>query len=104
MKITRDGKTYDLNINELSLAHDEMRRIIWRANMDDAISRAESDGNLRYGCMTRDEFLDECVTDMEALYGNEDWDERCDEVVFDNANSDNIWVDEVWDDEEDDNE
>ena len=103
MKITRDGKTYDLTINELNLAYEEMRRITWRECMDDAISRAECDGNRRYGClMTRDEFLDECVEDLADLYEIEDWDERCDEVLFDNAQSDGIWVDETWEDDEDD--
>lgn len=103
MKITRDGKTYELTMNELNLAYEEMRRITWRQCMDDAIDRAESDGNLRYGVlMTRDEFLDECVDDLAAQYEIEDWDERCDEVLINNAQCDGIWVDEPWEEDEED--
>ncbi len=81
MKITRDGKQIELTINELNLAYCEMRRITWRSCMDDAINRAESEGNLRYGTMSRDEFLEECAEEMESMYGIEDWDEQCDEVL-----------------------
>ena len=103
MKITRDGKTYELTINELNLAYEEMRRITWRQCMDDAIERAESDGNLRYGVlMTHDEFLDECVEDLATKYEVEDWDERCDEIIYDNAQISGIWVDESWEEDVDD--
>ena len=104
MKITRDGHQYELTINELNLAYNEMRRITWRQCMDEAISRAECDGNLRYGEMSRDDLIDECVDDMEGYYGCEDWDERCDEVLYDCANSHDIWVDDPWEDEEEDDE
>ena len=104
MKITRDGKQIELTINELDLAYCEMRRMTWRSCMDDAINRAESEGNLRYGTMSRDEFLEECTEEMESMYGIEDWDEQCDEVLFDCANSDGIWVDEPWEEDEEDEE
>jgi len=94
MKIVRDGKTYELTANEMSLAYEEARK----QNMRDGIiwSIERNSENLVFDpdeC-TMDEFIDECVDRMEEGYYSEDEDEKYDEVVFDMAESCGVWRDD----------
>jgi len=99
MKITRDGKVYELTANEMSLAYEEALRTIWRDSLNDAIERNSE--NLRFGEeFTVEEFVNECMEEMEDKWYADDWDERCDEVVFDIAQSYEVWADDP--NEEDD--
>ena len=93
MKITRDGKTYALTANELSLAYEEVRHQNWRVGIADAIERNCT--NLNFGLdYTMDEFIDECIDKIEEGYYNDDEDEWYDEIVFDIAESLDVWEDD----------
>lgn len=93
MKITRDGKTYALTANELSLAYEEVRHQNWRVGIADAIERNCT--NLNFGLdYTMDEFIDECIDKIEEGYYYDDEDEWYDEIVFDIAESLDVWEDD----------
>ena len=98
MIITRDGKTYQLTANELQLAYEEYLNSYCRGMIEDAIDRNAE--NLRFGAdFTMDEFIDECMADL----NNDDWiaeQERYDDVVFNTAESNDVWVDDPDEDEE----
>ena len=104
MTITRNGKKITLTANELEDAYHEHRKNEWIKSMGNAIGRAESDGSLRYGVISEEDFFAECVDEMEAMYGPDDWDAQCDEVLFSCANDAGIWVCEPWREDEDDEE
>jgi hypothetical protein len=93
MKITRDGKTYELTMNELSLAYNEVLHQNWRIGIADAIER--NCENLNFGLdYTMDEFIDECVDKIEEGYYDEDEEEKYDEILFDMAESLDVWEDD----------
>lgn len=93
MKITRDGKTYELTANELSLAYEEVRHQNWRIGIAEAIDR--NCANLTFGLdYTMDEFIDECIDKIEEGYYDDDEDEWYDEIVFDMAESLDVWEDD----------
>jgi len=99
MKITRDGKVYELTANELSLAYNEMLHENWRCNVADAIDRNES--HLAFGLdYTMDEFIQECVDKIEEGYYGDDDDEKYDEIVFDMAESMGVWQEDEEDDDD----
>lgn len=97
MKITRDGKVYELTANEMNLAYNEMLHEHWRTAIAYAIDRNEA--NLSFGLdYTRDEFIQECLDKIEEGYYCDDDDEKYDEIVLDVAE----WMDVLHYDEEED--
>ena len=101
MRITRDGKDYELTMNELNLAYNEMRRITWRQCIEDAIDRNMD--NLRFDDdFSRAELVEDCMDRMEDWFYDEDFDDRFDEILFDTAEWEGIWTDGDDDDEEED--
>lgn len=93
MKITRDGKTYELTANELSLAYEEVRHQNWRDGIEEAIDRNSE--NLTFGLdYTVDEFISECIDKIEEGYYDEDEEEKYDEILFDMAESLGVWEDD----------
>jgi hypothetical protein len=105
MKITREinGETVEIELtnNELNLAYEVMKRMIWKTNLEDAI--AKNSDNLRFTeFATREDFLAECMDEMEDRHYADDYEEECDEIVFDMAETDGIWIDDPeYDDDED---
>lgn len=96
MKITRDGKEYELTMNELNLAYNEMRRITWRQCVEDALDR--NIDNIRIGDdFSREEFVDECLEKMEDRFYDEDFDDRFDELVVETAEWNDVWMEDVDD-------
>jgi len=107
MKITREinGETVEIELtnNELNLAYEIMKKMIWATNMEDAI--AKNIDNLRFNdFVTRDDFFAECMDEMEDQYYADDWEEECDEIVLNMAETDGIWTDSFDDDEDEDEE
>ena len=99
MKITRDGKTYELTMNEMDMAYREVLFNNWRYGILDAIDRNSE--NIRFGEeYTQDEFVDECVERIEEGYYDEDEDEKYDEILFDMAESLGVWHDDNEEDDE----
>ena len=94
MKIVRDGKTYELTANELSLAYEEARKQNMRDGIIWAIERNSENLVFDPEEYTRDEFIDECVDRMEEGYYSEDEDAKYDEVVCDMAESCGVWRDD----------
>ena len=100
MQITRDGKTYTLTPSEVALAWEEHQLQMWRSGIEDAIERNAD--SLRFGeNFTMDEFIEECMSsfDLDGDFYAEQ--EKYDEVVFDTAESNDVWKDT---DEDDDDE
>ena len=104
MKITRDGKQYELTTDEIERAYNEMRSRIWRERMDEAIKRAESYDVMRYDSMSRNDLLNECTKIVEDRSWIQDWDVECDDVLFWYARKHNVWCDDISEDEEEDEE
>ena len=102
MKISRDGKIIELTAEERRLAYEEERAEIWRNEVEAAIDRSED--NLRFGSeMTREEFAGECIEEIgEELFGEALIEAKFDEIVFDTAESMDVWHDN--DDEYDEEE
>lgn len=103
MKITRDGKTYELTASEIAMAWEEHQRKIWRYGIEDAIDRNSE--NLRFGSeYTMEEFVDECMDEFDIdddLYSYADQ-KNYDKIVFSVAEINDVWVDDPG--EEDDND
>ena len=101
MKITRDGKTYELTATELQMAHNEVVRMNWRSCLDSVIEHNAE--NLRFNDdYTLDDFIKECMDHMEDKYYGDDYEDPFEDIVFDVAESNDIWVDDT--DEGDDDE
>ena len=100
MKISRDGKLIELTAEERRLAFEEERAEIWRNEIEAAIDRSED--NLRFGTeMTREEFAGECIEEIgEELFDDEAIEAKFDEIVFNAAESMDVWHDTDDDDEE----
>ena len=94
MKISRDGKTYELTASELSLAWEEHQRKLWRYGIEDAIDRNSE--NLRFGSdYTMEDIINECMGEFDIdddIYSYAD-EKNYDSIVFDVAESNDVWVD-----------
>ena len=103
MKITRNGKTYELTASEIAMAWEEHQRIIWRYGIEDAIDRNSE--NLRFGSeFTMEEFIDECMEEFDIdddLYSYSD-EKNYEEIVFDVAEINGVWVDDPGMEDDDD--
>ena len=98
MKITRDGKTYQLTGAELQMAYEEYLNNYRRGMIEDAIDRNSE--NLRFGTeYTMDEFIAECVDAMD----DDDWiaeEQRYDDIVAEVAQDCDVWFDGDEDEDE----
>lgn len=94
MTITRDGKIYALTASERAMAfEEELRERLWSG-----ISCAVDDNseNLLFSdSYTEDEFIDDCVDEAWERFERDRGDFMdYDDIVFDMAESNDIWRDE----------
>ena len=97
MKITReiDGKTVEIELtqNEKCLAYEEIRRETWMYCIQEQIEKNAD--NLRFTeDFDENDFIGECMDAMEEFYYADDYDEKAEEIVFDQAELNDIWVDD----------
>lgn len=97
MKITREINGLEVKIeltaNEMSLAYQESLRTIWRDTIKHSIEMNSE--NLRFTeDFDKEDFVSECMEEMEGRYYADDWDERVEEIVFDVAEVNDIWEDD----------
>ena len=91
----------ELTQNEMSLAYEEIRHSTWEFCIREQIENNSE--NLRFtDGYTMDEFIGECMDAMEDAYYADDYDEKAEEIVFDVAESNDIWHDGNEEDDEDD--
>ena len=83
----------ELTANEMSLAYQESLRSIWRDTIKHSIEM--NNENLRFSNhYTVENFIDDCMEEMEDRYYADDWEERVEEIVFDVAEVNDIWEDD----------
>ena len=90
-KLTRrDGSEIILEWSELNVIEEYIRQRAWRANLEDQIDE-ESD-SIDFSVLPRDEFVNQCIEEMQSLY------ECCDicepdyaDIVFGVAEYNDMW-------------
>ena len=97
MKITReiDGKTVEIELtqNEKCLAYEEIRRETWLYCIQEQIEKNAD--NLRFTeDFDENDFIGECMDAMEESYYADDYEEKAEEIVFDQAELNDVWVDD----------
>lgn len=102
MKITReiDGKTVEIELtqNEKCLAYEEIRRETWIACIRNQI--VWNADNLRFTeDFDEEDFVSECMDQVDEEYYADDYDSQAEEIVFSQAELNCIWVDEEDDDD-----
>lgn len=105
MKIKREinGETVEIELtrNEMSLAYEEIRRETWEFCIREQIDNDA--GNLRFtDDFDKDDFIGECMEEMENQYYTDDYDEKAESIVFNVAEMNDIWVDDPDEDGDDD--
>lgn len=102
MKITRQiyGKEIEIALteDEIKSAYEEHLNGVWLDSINAAIDR-NADSIRFVDGYSRDDLVSDCMDEIESKWYESDWDERCDEVVFSMAESNDLWHDG---DEEDD--
>ena len=102
MKISRDGKTYDLTASELAMAWEEHQRKIWRYGIEDAIERNAE--NIRWTDYTMEEFIEECLEQFtidDDLYSYAE-EKNYEDVVVNAAELNDMWIDDPDEEEDED--
>lgn len=102
MKITReiDGKTVEIELtqNEKCLAYEEIRRETWLYCIREQIEKNAD--NLRFTeDFDEEDFVSECMDQVDEEYYSDDYDVQAEEIVFSQAELNCIWVDEEDDDD-----
>ena len=103
MTIKREinGETVEIELtqNEMSLAYEEVRRNTWEACIRDQIDNNSE--NIRFtDGFSLEDFVAECMDVVDDMYYADDYDEKAEEIVFDQAESNDIWYDGEDDDDE----
>ena len=98
MKIKREinGEVveFELTSNEMSLAYEEIRRNTWEFCIREQIENNAD--NLRFtDDFSEEDFVGECMEAMEDEYFADDYEVKAEEIVFDQAESNGIWVDDI---------
>lgn len=97
MKITREINGVKLEIeltrNEMCLAYEEIRRDTWESCIRHQIEMNSQ--NLR---LTEDfdeeDFVSECMDEVDEEYYADDYDAQAEEIVFSQAQLNDIWVED----------
>ena len=102
MKITRaiNGVKLEIELtrNEMCLAYEEIRRDTWESCIRHQIEMNSE--NLRFTeDFDEEDFVSECMDQVDEEYYTDDYDSQAEEIVFNQAELNDIWVDE-----EDDND
>ena len=96
MKITREINGVKLEIeltrNEMSFAYEEIRRDTWLSCIREQIEKNAD--NLRFTeDFDEEDFISECMDVADNEYYADDYEEQAEEIVFDQAELNCIWVD-----------
>ena len=94
MKITREINGIKLEIEltktEMSLAYEEIRRDTWESCIRHQIEMNSE--NLRFtGDFDEEDFVSECMDEVDKEYYSDDYDVQAEEIVFNQAELNDIW-------------
>ena len=97
MKITREINGVKLEIKltrtEMSLAYEEIRRDTWESCIRDQIEKNSE--NLRFTeDFDEEDFVSECMDEVDEEYYTDDYDVQAEEIVFNQAELNDIWVED----------
>ena len=94
MKITREINGVKLEIEltktEMSLAYEEIRRDTWLSCIRHQIEMNSE--NLRFTeDFNEEDFVSECMDEVDKEYYSDDYDVQAEEIVFNQAELNDIW-------------
>ena len=97
MKITREINGMKLEIEltktEMSLAYEEVRRDTWESCIRHQIEMNSE--NLRFTeDFDEEDFVSECMDEVDEEYYADDYDVQAEEIVFNQAELNDIWVED----------
>ena len=100
MKITREINGVKLEIvltpAEMSLAYEEIRRDTWESCIRHQIEMNSE--NLRFTeDFDEEDFISECMDEVDEEYYADDYDVQAEEIVFNQAELNDIWVEDEED-------
>ena len=100
MKITREINGIKLEIEltktEMSLAYEEIRRDTWLSCIRHQIEMNSE--NLRFTeDFDEEDFISECMDEVDEEYYADDYDVQAEEIVFNQAELNDIWVEDEED-------
>ena len=82
---------FELTANEMSLAYEYIRIDNWRNVIEDYITDNEGDLDFENGEISREEFIDECMTEVEWNYPDPATDDDVEYIVTQMAQTYNLW-------------
>ncbi len=97
MKITREINGIKLEIEltktEMSLAYEEIRRDTWESYIRHQIEMNSE--NLRFtDDFDEEDFVSECMDQVDEEYYSDDYDVQAEEIVFSQAELNDVWVED----------
>lgn len=97
MKITREINGVKLEIEltktEMSLAYEEVRRDTWLSCIRHQIEMNSE--NLRFTeDFDEEDFVSECMDEVDEEYYVDDYDAQAEEIVFSQAELNDVWVED----------
>ena len=97
MKITREINGVKIEIiltpAEMSLAYEEIRRDTWESCIRHQIEMNSE--NLRFTeDFDEEDFVSECMDQVDEEYYSDDYDVQAEEIVFNQAELNDIWVED----------
>lgn len=97
MKITREINGVKLEIEltktEMSLAYEEVRRDTWESCIRHQIEMNSE--NLRFTeDFDEEDFVSECMDEVDEEYYTDDYDAQAEEIVFSQAELNDVWVED----------
>lgn len=97
MKITREINGVKLKIEltktEMSLAYEEVRRDTWLSCIRHQIEMNSE--NLRFTeDFDEEDFVSECMDEVDEEYYADDYDAQAEEIVFSQAQLNDVWVED----------
>ena len=97
MKITREINGVKLEIEltktEMSLAYEEVRRDTWESCIRHQIEMKSE--NLRFTeDFDEEDFVSECMDEVDEEYYADDYDAQAEEIVFSQAELNDVWVED----------
>ncbi len=97
MKITREINGVKLEIEltktEMSLAYEEVRRDTWLSCIRHQIEMNSE--NLRFTeDFDEEDFVSECMDEVDEEYYADDYDAQAEEIVFSQAELNDVWVED----------
>lgn len=97
MKIPREINGIKLEIEltktEMSLAYEEVRRDTWESYIRHQIEMNSE--NLRFTeDFDEEDFVSECMDEVDEEYYSDDYDTQAEEIVFNQAELNDVWVED----------